>query len=506
MTSVRTLSQVLVKIDEQELDSALAETLTCVNVYQHVDQSTCCEMVFTAQLAMSLKAPAIGKTVFIAFPGESELLFSGEVTAFRHKYAEAGVEQLVVRCYDRSHRLRKIQHLRQFDSLSLAEALESLLAEHDIQLVYEAETKKLDQRFQWHQSDWSFLLETIQRYGLSCFFTSDMLYVYSHKGRNEAAINIERRQLRSLEIECNSEPACRSVSVLGWDPHKALSISASADTGANSSVADDVTNPAAISISGERIMSGQRCSDSEDAESIGSAMVWQRQSAEIIVEGRLTGSSQLQPGREINLDELSIDLLQDVGLVLTQVTHQIDSEHGYIATISTQPTEPLKRRKMISSMGVVSEVDDPEKMGRVKVRYPELGMLESQWLEVVQTAAGAGKGLVALPDKDDKVLVLFVDGDPVDGIVVGGLFSDTQAPEFGVHNGRIKQYTFVTPKGQKITLDDKRKRLKIENNEGSYLELSPNGVHLFSRRDLTIEAPGKAMTIAADTIDFVQKS
>ena len=62
--------------------------------------------------------------------------------------------------------------------------------------------------------------------------------------------------------------------------------------------------------------------------------------------------------------------------------------------------------------GVVKSVDDPDQLGRVQVTLPTLGDIESAWMEVLSVGAGSGKGLVALPDVDDSVLVLLIHGDP----------------------------------------------------------------------------------------------
>src|SRR5262245_66415166 len=62
-------------------------------------------------------------------------------------------------------------------------------------------------------------------------------------------------------------------------------------------------------------------------------------------------------------------------------------------------------------IGVVSNVADPDSLGRVKVKYPWLkDDSESPWARVVSFMAGPSRGGVFRPDTGDEALVLFDPG------------------------------------------------------------------------------------------------
>jgi uncharacterized protein involved in type VI secretion and phage assembly len=122
----------------------------------------------------------------------------------------------------------------------------------------------------------------------------------------------------------------------------------------------------------------------------------------------------------------------------------------------------------------------------------------------VTAGAGDSRGIVALPDTGDAVLVLFPHEDPAAGIVVGGLYGGGGPPDPGVQGSATKRFSLTTAGGQKITLDDDRSVLRVEDTTGSSVELSPDAVNLHAAVDLTIEAPGRALTIRASTVDFEQ--
>ena len=82
-------------------------------------------------------------------------------------------------------------------------------------------------------------------------------------------------------------------------------------------------------------------------------------------------------------------------------------------------------------IGIVTNNNDPDRLGRVKVRFPWLsGSTESHWARVATPMAGNGRGLYFLPEVDDEVLVLFERGDVRFPFVIGALV-ERQGPGTG---------------------------------------------------------------------------
>jgi len=146
----------------------------------------------------------------------------------------------------------------------------------------------------------------------------------------------------------------------------------------------------------------------------------------------------------------------------------------------------------------------PALVQRVRVKLPTYRDIETDWMGVVTPGAGLGKGLLALPDVQDTVLVLLPSGDPANGVVLGGLYGSMTREEWdwGVDANAVKRYTLRTPGGQRIRLDDSKDSLRLENSDGSYIEMTPEKVMLHSQRDLQIEAPGRNLVIKANKVNF----
>lgn len=88
---------------------------------------------------------------------------------------------------------------------------------------------------------------------------------------------------------------------------------------------------------------------------------------------------------------------------------------------------PLNRPNGVV-IGIVSSLDDPEGLGRVRVTYPHLDGEESNWARLVSLMAGRDRGAVFRPEVDDEVLVVFEQGDGRRPYVLGGVWSSPDAP------------------------------------------------------------------------------
>ena len=243
--------------------------------------------------------------------------------------------------------------------------------------------------------------------------------------------------------------------------------------------------------------------DDQQAEAIAQGELDRHAARGVTLRGFTEGDTRLAPGTPVTVEGVVNDLS---GVqVLTEVTHSMSVRSGgYTCEISTAPPPPRPRNDGLQAVwGTVSRVDDPDGLGRVRVSLPAYADVETDWLAVVSAGAGVGKGMVWLPDCKDHVLVLFSNQETAQGLIIGGMFGSAGAPDKGgVESGVVRGYSLTTPGGQRLRLDDTRKSIRMENKDGSFIEMTPGHVLLHSAADLTIEAPGKKIAINADAIEF----
>jgi uncharacterized protein involved in type VI secretion and phage assembly len=128
-----------------------------------------------------------------------------------------------------------------------------------------------------------------------------------------------------------------------------------------------------------------------------------------------------------------------------------------------QETASTADSKMFGvEVGIVTNVKDDDKLGRVKVCFPRLpGKPESDWVRVVQPAAGAGRGFYWIPEVNDEVLVAFERGEAHRPYVVGSLWNGKDKPMKTAYTDENTTRMIMTKSGHQIILDDKKNAEKI---------------------------------------------
>lgn len=124
--------------------------------------------------------------------------------------------------------------------------------------------------------------------------------------------------------------------------------------------------------------------------------------------------------------------------------------------------------------GLVTDVYDPLKEGRVKVKFPWFDEnMESEWCRVAQIYAGNGYGAFFIPEVGDEVLVSFVHGDMRLPVILGGLYNGKDKPPS--QRAQDKDEKLVRTKGKhEILMDDSngKQRVRIKTTAGHSADLS----------------------------------
>jgi uncharacterized protein involved in type VI secretion and phage assembly len=107
------------------------------------------------------------------------------------------------------------------------------------------------------------------------------------------------------------------------------------------------------------------------------------------------------------------------------------------------------------AVGIVTNIEDPEQMGRVKVKFPwrENGD-ESYWARISTLMAGKQRGTFFLPDVGDEVLVAFEMGDIHHPYVIGALWNGEDAPPGTHEEGKNSIKKMTSRNGHEFILDD----------------------------------------------------
>ena len=157
--------------------------------------------------------------------------------------------------------------------------------------------------------------------------------------------------------------------------------------------------------------------------------------------------------------------------------------------------------------GIVVDNKDPEGIGRILVQFPWLpNETKSAWARLATPMAGKEMGLVIYPEKDDEVLIDFVNGNVNTPVILGSLYNGKEKPPFDNADGENNIRTFVSRSGHVIEIDDKSGSEKItitDKSGGLIIEMdsSSETITVTSSGDINIKADSN-FTVEAKDIEM----
>jgi phage baseplate assembly protein V len=155
---------------------------------------------------------------------------------------------------------------------------------------------------------------------------------------------------------------------------------------------------------------------------------------------------------------------------------------------------------------IVTDVNDPDKEGRVKVRYPWFDdNTVSGWARVRQLYAGNGYGTYFVPEVGDEVLVAFVHGDMRLPVVLGGLYNGSDKPSVA-RNSSNDPKLIRTKGGHQILMDDTSGKEKVEITDAKgnvvVLDAAKNTITVQAQSDVTVESTTGKLALKGATVDI----
>lgn len=442
--------------------------------------------------------PAPGDALRVEVGGYRAPLFVGEVTVVEYSYGPNLSQEVRVRAYDALHRLRKRQYTRLHPDTDLAGLAGRLCEGTGLRVT--GGGMALGDVYQCARSDLSLLVEQSARAGVFPVVDDGTLRLTGLAGEGEPLDLNLGNSLHSAEVEISQETAFAGARTSGW-----RSDDASPQSGASSrsvAKAGVSADPALESVGagGDLLRENEPVAAQALADRLAQAELDVKVAGQVAAVFVADGDPRLRAGSRVRVRGIAPRL--EGTYAVTSATHRLDGS-GYETTVATLPPPgPPARRPDVFTLGVVSDVEDPEGRGRALVRLPAYPDLSSPWAPVMFAAGGADKGLVAPPAPEDTVLVLLPASDPGQAIVLGGLYGREQTPDAHSTSPRDSRYTFRTRDGQEVMMDGDAHVLRFSDGHGSTVELGPDRLRITAATDLLLEAPGSALTIRARTVDF----
>lgn len=505
MIGVINLPELSIEIDGNKLGRDILQNLRELRVHQKLSLPSLCEMILTENDKKLFDTEILvpGAMIKVYVEKSPDPIFSGQITACYYDHGPSQQCQIKVRGYDILHKLRKRRNIKAQSGFTLAQLAHLLVADLGVNVEAIEEGPIFQQAVQFRQSDFELLQEIAERSNLYFILRNNVLFIISLKGLGAPVPLSLGTSLLQASIEVNADPLCRSVTLTGWNPRNAQTTQSKVKKPSVKRAVSEKISEKDFGTDATYFLVDETIQNEEQGIALAQAELDRQAAREVCFWGTAEGDPGLQPGTPIDVNNLSRSF--NGHYVLTEVSHVINQIEGYVTKFNTLPPKKHVRQKStITTIGRVSQVEDPENLGRVCVILSNYGNVETGWCQVVIPGAGKKKGIIALPNVNDQVLVLLINEDPAEAIVLGGVYGNLSPPDSGISKGETVRFTLTTAQGQQISLDDVKKTLRIENNKGSFVELTPDVLRIHSATGLVIEAPGENIEICGKNIDFKQ--
>jgi phage protein D len=517
------LSQFFIKIGGQDAPEELMDSLVEVTVEDsiHLPDMFAIRLHDPRLRWVDSDTLAEGKLIEISASARQgtrvEKLITGEITAVEPDFGADGIPALTVQGYDRSHRLHRGRHTRSFVQMTDSDIAQKIAQEEGLTAEVDSTRQVHDYVFQNNESNMAFLYARAVRIGYELYVQDKTLH-FSEPGDDEGPTLEWGANLRSFRPRLTTARQESEVVVRGWDPKAKREIVGRATEGqgapeigesrAGSQVASD-----AFQKDGKVLVVNRPVGDQTEAEGLARALFDELASSFVKASGVASGDPRLRAGKVVSVEAVGDRFSGRYHLTAT--THRYRAQ-DYVTMFHVTGKRPRTLSQLLEGqvsdevgvvVGIVTNNDDPEGMGRVRVKYPWLADdEESAWARVVSFMAGKDRGAFFLPEVNDEVLLAFDHGNVHRPYVLGVLWNGKDKPPESNSvvldgSGQVVQRIIKSRAGHTILLDDTsggggitivdRADNKIAIDSGS------NAMSIEVKGNLEIKANGK-VTIKGD--------
>jgi Rhs element Vgr protein len=428
----------------------------------------------------------VGKTIEVSLTDENDaltMLFQGEITAIEPIF-EKNYASMIVRGYDKAHRLHRGTTSKAWLNVKDSDIAQQIASKNGLSTNIDSTSEVFDHVFQHGQSDFEFLQSRAARIGYTVFTQNGKLNFLKPESPSGAEKVLEfRENLIAFRPRMSLSEQVTEVTVRGWDVKQKKSWvgqASSSDVGAQIGVGKSGTAATNSAFgAAKRLFARTNVNSQDDAKSIAEALINQANEHFIEADGEAEGLPTLHAGMVVEIKGTIGKF--DGKYRLTSVRHEY-RKGVYETTFRVEGHKPQLLTDMFSGgeggpesrwygvvIAIVTNNEDPENMGRVKVKYPWLDdNSESFWVRVAMPGAGKERGLYIMPEVDDEVVIAFEQGDFNNPVVIGSLYNGKDMPPLtasdSVTGGQTFQRQWKTRTGHTITLYD-------DNSGQEYIEI-----------------------------------
>ncbi|WP_328329331.1 MULTISPECIES: VgrG-related protein [unclassified Streptomyces] len=504
----------------------------------------------------------IGKKVVIApvadGQGAQSPLITAEITGLEVDYDGTGT-MTVIRGYDGGHRMLRQRRVVGYRNMTASDIARKLAGQDKLKIGKIDATKSVYEYItQANITDWDFLCRLADENERVMSVDSEGEFQFAKPDKASGAPPVSTPSEKSpyvLEsgvdiLRCRaavtSADQVATAEARGWDVTAKRDIVGKSPATSNPGISIGTTPAKASSKFGPAtiVETDTPYDKQSEVKNAASALADDVTAAFAELEVTVRGNPKLRPGVPVALADVGDPF--EGKYTVTAARHSFGDGRHYETFLTVSGRQwrslfgltsggqsPSARMPSVAN-ALVTDIKDPLKQGRVKLRFPWLDdMYTSDWTRTVQFGGFKGGGIIA-PDAGDEVLVGFDRGALDHPFVIGGLYNGKDKPgsndvqPYDRTSGRATRHTLADRNRNRVDLLDERvggkrgvrissgddrltinlDRTKTEitvDSKGSVTIKGTRSVSIEAGKDLSLKAGGK-MSIRSGGILDIQGS
>ncbi|MDR3526843.1 MAG: type VI secretion system tip protein VgrG, partial [Rhizomicrobium sp.] len=483
--------------------------------------------------------PGKAITIELGYDNANVLVFSGIVTSQALSYEPDTGPRLEVGCHDKAVAMTIGRKSTTWSKAKDSDAIASLIAAAGLGAKVEVTKTELPELVQYYTSDWDFMIARAEVNGLVVAATNGSVNVID-PGKAKTAVLTAAfgSSMLGFRTALNAATQLSQVTARAWDAQQQAIVSATAPNDSAgpgnlpSKTLAKVAAPADFMLQTTAAVAKDSLSDWAKAQ------MKKSQLAKITGTVRLQGTSIPTLGSFVTLAGLSARFNGDQ--FVSSVQHRVtdgnwETEIGIGMPLSwfaeEQAVTAPEEAGLLPGIGglataTVLKIDqDPDGEYRIKLHVPMFDDRQGLWARLANLYASNGAGTFFLPEIGDEVMVGFLNQDPRFPIILGSVYSEKNKP-FSAFTPNAKNnlkgvvskaglrvlfddenavLSVITPKNNKLVLDDKAGQIEMRDQNGNAITMSSSGIKIHSDKAIAISA-GQTVSVAGVTGVTVQST
>ncbi len=470
-----------VEIEGKKLDPGTSKEIINVTVKEKLDEGASFELTFHDEFDMKTQKFKwiddsrfnVGNkiTIKIGYGSNLHTMVMGRITSLEPSFFAGDTPTLRIRGQDPSYDyLKRASPERIFVEKTYSDIARTIAQEAGLDCVVD-NTEKFEKSIRKNNSEtyYEFLNNIKNKIGFALYIEGRKMHFVKPGNNKEEILKLELgKDIISFNPTIKTTRLLTKVEVRGHntqDPNKFFMGEAKAESELLTFVNKMGSKDLAKKVINDVVVNS-------DAHAVSIAKAELAKANDTLFGGTVEciGLPQIRVGVSVVLDK--VGKLFSRKYDVTETTHNIN-ERGYITQFSVGHNSSIldelgTTNKSVGKVngvvaGIVTNNNDPDKLGRLKVKFPCFSdNNETAWIRMTTFMAGPDMGSFFLPNVGDEVLVVFEQGNLNCPYVIGSLWNEKAKPPEKYSDGKNNIRKIKSKCGHELIFNDEEKKEKIE--------------------------------------------